>query len=130
MIGYAPTTFFPQYQRRISPVRLAQAAPAPAPADASAPVLSDGTVRAVLTGGLLIESALGAAGAWVGIWTGLNAKGILKYVGYGIGSISAISGIVSFAQLAIYLAKGMPVPTSGPTAPASPAPSTRQFTAS
>lgn len=113
MIAYQPVSYVPVITRRPAPMQLAQAAQA-----APAPVLSTGMVRAALTGGLAIETALGAAGTWVGLWTGLNATGLLKYVGYGVGVMSAISGLVSLAELVIYVGKGLPVP--GETTPAAP----------
>lgn len=123
MFSYRPVTYVPVFARRVSPVRLAQAAPAPA----ETPKLSPGMVRAVLTGGLLLESALGAAGTWVGLWTGMNAGGLLKILGYTVGALSAVSGVMSLAQLAIYLGKGLPVPGDVAPSPA-PAPAPRQFT--
>jgi hypothetical protein len=122
MVGYQPAVFVPVFARRMSPVRLAQAAPAPA-----APKLSPGMVRAALTGGLLLETAVAGATTWVGLWTGMNASGLLKILGYGVGTLAAVSGVISLAELAIYVGKGMPVP--GETAPAAPAPSTREFVA-
>jgi hypothetical protein len=76
-------------------------------------------VRAALTGGLAIETALGAAGAWVGLWTGMNAKGLLKILGYGVGAMSAISGVVSLTELLLYLGDGLPVPTAPAPTPSS-----------
>lgn len=112
MIGYQPVSYVPVHAQRFGAGRLAQTAPVPLPS----PALSPGMVRGALVGGLAIESALGAAGAWVGLWTGLNASGVLKYLGYGVGAMSAISGIVSLAELIIYVGKGLPV--SAPVAPA------------
>jgi hypothetical protein len=122
MVGYQPAVFVPVFARRLSPVRLAQAAPAPASR------LSPGMVRAALTGGLLLETALAGATTWVGLWTGMNASGLLKILGYGVGGLAAVSGVISLAELAIYVGKGMPVPADVAPAPA-PAPSTREFTA-
>jgi len=111
--GYAPA-----YTRRLSPVRLSQAAPAPgasAPAPAPAPDapptrLTPGLIRTVITGGLVIETALGAAGTWVGLYTGGNAKGLLRVLGYTVGAVSTVSGVVSLSELVIYLIKGLPIP--------------------
>lgn len=103
----------PGFARQMSPRRLAQAAPAPV----VPPNLTPTMVKLALTSGLAIETALGAAGAWVGIWTGLNAKGLLKFVGYGIGILSGVSGLVSLAELALYVGKGMPVPAEFTTPP-------------
>jgi hypothetical protein len=113
MIAYQPVSYVPVPAHRADFPRLSQVAPVPAP------VLSTGMVRAALTGGLAVETALGAAGAWVGLWTGLNASGLLKYLGYGVGAMSAISGIVSLAELVIYVGKGLPVPAA-PAPAASP----------
>jgi len=120
MIGYQ-TEYAPAYTRRLSPVRLSQAtppAPTPAapPSGAAAPVpaapskLTPALIRTALTGGLVIETALGAAGGWVGFYTGQKAKGLLSVLGYTVSAVSAVSGIVSLAELAIYIAKGLPVP--------------------
>src|SRR5262245_11637874 len=105
--GYAPT-----YTRRLSPVRLSQAAPVPGspPAPEAPPSrLTPTLIRTAITGGLVIETALGAAGAWVGLYTGENAKGLLKVLGYTVGAVSAVSGVVSLAELVIYLFKGLPI---------------------
>lgn len=117
MIAYQPVSYVPVQAPPFGSRRLAQAAPAALPT----PVLSAGMVRAALTGGLVIETALGAAGTWVGLWTGMNARGILKFLGYGVGAMSAISGIVSLAELVIFVGKGLPVPAAGtPAAPTAP----------
>jgi hypothetical protein len=121
MIGYQ-SGYAPVYARRISPVRLSQAAPTPGSTPAQLPSkLTPGVIRVTLTGGLLFETALGAAGAWVGLFTGQKAKGLLSVVGYTVGAVSAVSGIVSLAELVIYVAKGLPVPVV-PAGPAVPQP--------
>lgn len=114
MIGYQ-SGYAPVYSRRLSPVRLSQAAPAPGSAPASAPEappskLTPGVIRVALTGGLVVETALGAAGTWVGLFTGQKATGLLSVLGYAVGAVSAVSGLVSLAELVIYVAKGLPVP--------------------
>jgi|SRR5579871_5059284 len=106
--GYAPA-----YTRRLSPVRLSQAAPAPG--STSVPEepptkLTPTLIRTAITGGLVIETALGAAGTWVGLYTGEKASGLLKILGYTVGAVSAVSGVVSLAELVIYLVKGLPIP--------------------
>lgn len=117
MIGYQ-SGYAPVYSRRFSPVRLSQAAATPAAAPEAPPSkLTPGVIRGVLTGGLVIETALGAAGTWVGLFTGQKASGLLSILGYTVGAVSAVSGIVSLAELVIYIAKGLPVPT----VPAGPA---------
>src|SRR5262245_35225805 len=105
--AYAPVYSAPMYSRRLSPIRLSQATPAPTPAPSK---LNPGVIRTAIAGGLVVETTLGAAGAWVGLFTGQHAKGLLSILGYGIGAISAISGVVSLAELVIFLAKGMPIP--------------------
>jgi hypothetical protein len=104
--GYAPV-----YTRRLSPVRLSQAAPGSTPApEAAAPTkLTPALIRTAITGGLVIETALGAAGTWVGLYTGGHASGLLKVLGYTVGAVSAVSGVVSLAELVIYLVKGLPI---------------------
>lgn len=102
----------PGFARQMSPRRLAQTSTPAVPKN-----LTPTMVKVALTSGLAIETALGAAGAWVGIWTGLNAKGLLKFVGYGIGILSGVSGLVSLAELGLYVWKGMPVPTELMTPP-------------
>ena len=108
--GYAPV-----YSRRISPVRLAQGSPTPSAAssgtDSTLPKqLTPGLIRTVMTGGLVIETGLGAAGTWVGLYTGQHATGVLKVLGYVVGIVSGVSGIVSLAELVLYLVRGLPVP--------------------
>lgn len=107
MIGYQ-SGYAPVYARRISPVRLSQAVPAETSAPPSR--LTPGVIRTALTGGLVIETALGAAGTWVGLFTGQKASGLLSILGYTVGAVSAVSGVVSLAELVIYIAKGMPIP--------------------
>lgn len=109
MIAYQPVSYVPILTRPAG--RLSQVAPLPVP------TLSPGMVRAALAGGLAVETALGVAGTWVGLWTGLNASGLLKYLGYGVGAMSAVSGIVSLAELVIYVGKGLPVPAAPAPAP-------------
>lgn len=107
MIGYQ-RDYAPVYARRISPVRLSQATPPSTPTPPSK--LTPGVIRTVLTGGLVIETALGAAGTWVGLYTGQKASGLLSILGYTVGAVSAVSGVVSLAELVVYVAKGLPVP--------------------
>lgn len=110
MIGYQ-SSYAPVYSRRFSPVRLSQAAPDAAAVPAAPSKLTPGVIRGVLTGGLVIETALGAAGTWVGFYTGSKASGLLSVLGYTVAAVSAVSGVVSLAELVIYVAKGLPVPT-------------------
>ena len=111
MIGYE-SGYAPVYSRRFTPVRLSQAAANPPATPVTPPSkLTPGVIRGVLTGGLVIETALGAAGTWVGLFTGSKASGLLSILGYTVGAVSAVSGIVSLAELVMYIANGLPVPT-------------------
>lgn len=103
MVGYQPR-YAPVYSRRISPVRLGQEAPAPQSK------LTPGIIRTAMVGGLLVETTLGAAGAWVGLYAGQKASGLLSIAGYVVGTLSAVSGLVSLVELATFVFKGLPIP--------------------
>lgn len=108
MYPYQPVSYVPVSMMAARRPRMAQTAPI------LSPTLSPTVVRTALAGGLAIEAGLGAAGAWVGLYTGTHASGLLKFLGYGVGAMSAISGFVSLAELVMYVAKGLPVPPAAP----------------
>lgn len=64
---------------------------------------SAGTVRYTGLGLSLIMTTLGAAGAWVGIHTGVKEKGWLSAAGWTMGVVGGLFGLISFlgaAQMA------------------------------